>query len=261
VPSKAPEIADVNDLTLGISIACCALPVLSFMEMFCTFEMILPATLTHPWIAAAAPVFATLVRMLEVVFIALVMAALRGLAVLVQELNPKAAGEMNLSRKSTYCQCFLGGLRLLPILYHLFQCTWCEGALDSRRADAARSILICLGSMVCTWTGCRAFPVDAHHYPELKAAAQVDQSQAVKMILKPVLDVVQFCPFCGSGDLELEENGTDSASCPHCSARQVPVNLIVHRDRTAVDVSSAAGKWLDSSASSSAAGKASVQEK
>merc|ERR1719408_120803 len=102
-----------------------------------------------------------------------------------------------------------------------------------------------------------------HHYPEMKASSPLLKEAQAKMTLKPVLDTVQFCPFCGSGDLVLEQNATDSASCPHCNARQVPVNLIVHRDRTAVAVdiaSSAASRWLDST-SAAGSGKSGMLSK
>jgi len=140
---------------------------------------------------------------------------------------------MNSGLKLTYCTCFLGGLRLFPVLLHLCQTSWGEGVLrDSPRADAARSAVMCVSSLICALVAWKAFPVDEHHYPELSAARSSTASK--KELLKPVLDQVKFCPFCGSSDLELEATTPtgECAACPRCCARQVPLHLIVHRSAT-----------------------------
>jgi len=242
VPSKIPQISDIDDLQLAVTFACTLLPVLSFLEMLCTLEATLPATLTHRTIALSAPGVAFFIRLMEVLLIVLSMSALRGLDLIVHTVSPKASEELNLKGKSEYCQCFLGGLRLLPILVNLLVFAWNRGALpDNRRADAFRSFLVCVASLGCVWMSKLAFPVDEYHYPELKAAAGLeDATSQKKMKTKAVLDTVVFCPFCGSGDLELEPGSTDAASCPTCCARQVPINLIVHRDRVSAAPSSAA---------------------
>lgn len=246
VPSKPVEMQDLKDLQMGVYIACCLLPVISFMEMVCTLETSLVASLTHPWMSHAAPNLVILARVLEVFFIGLVMAAIRGMTALVEAANPKAAEQMNLQRKSTYCQFFLFGLRLLPIGYHLVECVWLQSVLnDSRRAIAARSSIVCAAALYCVHLGWRAFTVDTQHYPELKATGLTEDVNQKQRTLKPVLDVLQFCPFCGSGDLQLESDATSSAdtamaSCPQCGARQLPVNLIVHRDRATAEACSSA---------------------
>lgn len=231
VPSKAPDMQDVNELQWGVAILCVALPVLSFIEMFCSLEATLaisPASAAKPYLAISAPGVATFVRIMEVTLILMGMSALRGLQILVQTVNPKDTDTMSTTLKQIYCQTFLAGLRLLPILCHLWQCVWGGEApvVDSHNADLVRSIIVCAFSMVCTGIALKAFPADDSHYPKNMAA-----DAAASSALKPVLDQVKFCPFCGSGDLELEvdESSGDCATCPRCCARHVPLHLVIHR--------------------------------
>lgn len=225
VEAKPPEIDDVCDLEWALAITCTILPVLSFCEMACGQEASLQAELAHPSLAIVAPAVATFVRIMEVLFLALSMAALRGLHVLANTASPQRAKEMDLHRKSLYCQFFIGGMRLAPIFYHLVQ-----PEPESLRAIASRSMIVCAASLICTCIGWKAFSVSAKHYPELLAISRC--SDGKRAPLKPVLESVQFCPFCGSGDMDLEPESSEAASCPRCRARHVPVTLIVHRDRT-----------------------------
>merc|ERR1719265_2882081 len=178
------------------------------------------------------------------------LSAIGGLEMLASSFSPKA-GEQ-LAFKSIYCQTFLGGLRLLPMLCSLAP-LWGLGPLrEGHGAAAARGAIISIASLFCALVGWRAFPADEDHYPASKASRgpapmsstgeSADEATVEEETFKPVLDQVRYCPFCGFSELQLEANSlSDGAACPRCGAHNVPLRLVVRRGSNAAAASTASG--------------------
>jgi len=243
IDSKKPELGDIDDLRWGVEILCKMVTFFSFVQMIFSLQSVFSVGTKEiiplqQYAAAAAVNVVIFCRIMEVVFITMAMAALRGFDLLVQALNPKAHQDLNIKLKEAYCQYFLAGMRLLPVLCHLGQIACGVDALeDSHGADAPRNVIVCVASAVCCVIAWRAFPADKLHYPQCSGVSVGgdESSPLEKQTLKPVLDQVKFCPFCGSSNLELEVNSSsdavsaECASCPQCRARHVPLSLVIHR--------------------------------
>jgi len=243
VPARPPQLPDLRMLQWSIVFLGALLPCLSFAELIFGLEdeekrtefqrrlladEQLPDSLKHlqaamgnsimqassfwqhPWVSM-------LLRLLQALSIAAGMSALSGLQVLVTALNPKAANDMQLPLVQAYCQTYLVGFRLAPVLVGTLPLM-----LEERAFEMTRGLVVCMSSLLCTVAARRAFPADERHYRELKLEPSAS---------KPVLDQVRFCPFCGSDELELEAEkfGTEAAACPRCCAHNVPLRLVVRR--------------------------------
>jgi hypothetical protein len=237
VRPKVPEVQDVSRLHWIVVLLCFALPVLSFMEMFFALEVVMgpPATQIH--LTNVSPVIMTSIRCFQALCLSLGMASVTGLELVVTALSPKASKDMCLEFKSLYCQTLVGGTRLLPLICSLAP-LWGLGPLrEGHGASATRGAIVSAAAVLCGVIGWRAFPADKNHYLQAAASGSSENSASSETAsckqndMKPVLDQVRYCPFCGFSELELEASQAlaDCALCPRCRAHNVPVHLVVRR--------------------------------
>jgi len=252
---EVPQLSDISGLQRGVVILCTLLPFFTFVDMCLSFETAIKllAIHPHPRLAIAVPGILTFVRFMSLACLLLGLATLSALKVLLEVLSPASFKKMNLAVKVIYCQSFLVGLRLLPMLCRFGHFTPLQWTVLFKEEGLARSVTACVATLFVSVMACWAFPADKQHYPELVSAAACSDatgSQTTKKMSKPVLEPVMFCPFCGSGDLELEADNCSSegAACRRCCARHVPLSLVVRRG--AIDTTS------DLAASGSAEGAA-----
>jgi len=255
---EVPQLSDITGLQRGVVILCTLLPVFTFVDMCLSFETAINylATHPHPGLAIAVPGILNFVRFMSLACLFFGIATLSALKVLLDVLSPASSKKMNLALKVIYCQSFLAGLRLLPMLCRFGHFTPLQWTVLFKEEGLARSVTACVATLLMSVMAWWAFPADKEHYPEIVpdvVCSEATGSKPTTQMSKPVLEPVMFCPFCGSGDLELEaveanSCSSEGAACRRCCARHIPLSLVVRRG--AIDTTS------DLAASGSAAAAA-----
>lgn len=235
VRSKVPEMKDISRLQWVVVLLCFTLPILSFTEMFFALEVVLGPPATQIRLINVSPMVMTILRCSQVLCLSLGIASVTGLEMAVTSLTPKASSSLDLDFKSMYCQIFLGGLRLLPLICSIAP-LWGLGPLvEGHGAAASRGATVSAAAVICSVIAWRAFPLDSYESPPPSASSESsrlsESASCKRKAMTPVLDQVKYCPFCGFSELELEASQalSDCAVCPRCCAHNVPVHLVVRR--------------------------------
>lgn len=234
VRSKVPEMKDIRRLQWVVVLLCFTLPILSGTEMFFALEVVLGPPATQIRLINVSPMVMTILRCSQVLCLSLGIASVTGLEMTATSLTPKASSSLDLDFKSMYCQTFLGGLRLLPLICSIAP-LWGLGPLvEGHGAAASRGATVSAATVICSVIAWRAFPLDSYESlpPSASSKSSLSESASCKRkAMTPVLDQVKYCPFCGFSELELEVSQalSDCAVCPRCCAHNVPVHLVVRR--------------------------------
>mmetsp|Transcript_65751 Transcript_65751/g.116739 ORF Transcript_65751/g.116739 Transcript_65751/m.116739 type:complete len:525 (+) Transcript_65751:85-1659(+) len=222
VPQGPVQLQHVAPLHFTVTLICYMLPIMSFMKLFWSLEVEIGSPSAQEWFTFCAPWVIFAMRLLEMLSIAAGLSALNGLETVVTALSPQAASVMELPVKLLYCQSYLICLRLVPVFFGLIPLWGFSEVPEPRVLEAVRSVIVCIASLLCACLAWYAFPPDERHYPELRSANSE---------IRPVLDQVKFCPFCGSDELELnvQSLGAESVHCLRCCAHDVPMRLVISR--------------------------------
>lgn len=230
IKPKPIQATEFPKLRLGVIQFCVLQPLLSLVDLVVQMEYLMGASFVT-WISRQR----ALMVILKLLSNFACQSSCKGLALLIETLNPTSAKNLHLSSKLSYCRTFLFGLNLLPMLMGLLvNSTVTLEAYSLRNGfkmseieigNMVHSITTCLATLVCTKFAWKAFPVDKVHYPELSFSGGHPD------IFQPLVDMtlkhVEYCPFCGSSDLatECDTVAVVTARCSDCNVGAIPAEL------------------------------------
>lgn len=224
---KAPQAYDVPRLRLGIVQLSILQPLFGLSRLVFELETLMEAS----WVGSFSQ-REVVEKILRIVSQLVCASSCSGLFNLCRAYNERAEHEMGLGKILQYCQVYLMGLFLVPVvLESVILKVWGSRQLggtdltltDSEIKAFASSLAVCLVAPLINHLAWGAFPVDRAHYPEVFPA---DGQEAGAVTRAVSLQTTKFCPFCGSPKLEKQEGlEAPTATCLSCGASGIPYQL------------------------------------